>query len=90
LVLSELEKTFKKRLKKHYKNVVELKNIVIFVFKKHKKQINMKTTLNQQAPIFWKGQLCKFIKWESLTFGGKLKIKINKKFIEADINELSN
>jgi hypothetical protein len=50
----------------------------------------MKTTLNQQAPIFWKGQLCKFIKWESLTFGGKLKIKINKKFIEADINELSN
>jgi hypothetical protein len=41
LVISELEKTFKKRLKKHYKNVVELKNSCIFVFKKHKKQIDM-------------------------------------------------
>jgi hypothetical protein len=45
LVLSELEKTFKKRLKKHYKNVVIFKNIVIFVFKKHKKQIDMKTLI---------------------------------------------
>jgi hypothetical protein len=39
---------------------------------------------------FWKGKLCKFIKWETLNFGGKLKIKIDKKFIEADISELTN
>ena len=50
----------------------------------------MKTKLNQSAPIFWKGKLCKIIKWESLNFGGKLKIKINKNFIEADISELTN
>jgi len=41
LVLSELENKCKKRLKKHYKNVVELKNIVIFVMSsngaRHKK-----------------------------------------------------
>jgi hypothetical protein len=48
------------------------------------------TTLNQSAPIFWKGNLCKFIKWETLNFGGKLKIKINKNFIEVDISELTN
>ena len=53
------------------------------------KQVVM-TTLNQSAPIFWKGNLCKFIKWETLNFGGKLKIKINKNFIEADISELTN
>jgi hypothetical protein len=46
--------------------------------------------LNQSQPIFWKGNLCKFIKWETLNFGGKLKIKINRKFIEADIAELTN
>ena len=46
--------------------------------------------LNQNQPIFWKGKLCKMIKWETLNFGGKLKIKIDSKFIEADINELSN
>ena len=46
----------------------------------------MEKKLNQQLPIFWKGKICKFIKWETLNFGGKLKIKINKKFIEADIS----
>ena len=51
----------------------------------------MKTLkLNQSQPIFWKGNLCKFIKWETLNFGGKLKIKIDKKFIEADITDLKN
>jgi hypothetical protein len=50
----------------------------------------MKTELNQSLPIFWKGKLCKLIKWETLNFGGKLKIKIDKKFIEADIDELKN
>jgi hypothetical protein len=50
----------------------------------------MEKKLNQQLPIFWKGKICKFIKWETLNFGGKLKIKINKKFIEADISELTN
>lgn len=50
----------------------------------------MRKELNQQAPIFWRGNLCKFIKWESLNFGGKLKIKIHKKFIEVDISELTN
>jgi hypothetical protein len=55
------------------------------------KQIEiMKTTLNQSAPIFWKGKLCKFIKWETLNFEGKLKIKIDKIFIEVYINELIN
>ena len=55
------------------------------------KQIEiMKTELNQSASIFWKGKLCKFIKWETLNFGGKLKIQINKQFIEVDIRELSN
>ena len=50
----------------------------------------MKTKLNQSDPIFWKGKLCKFIKWETLNFGGKLKIKLDKKFIDADISELTN
>ena len=48
------------------------------------------TTLNQSQTIFWKGEICKLIKWETLNFGGKLKIKIDKKFIEADIKELTN
>lgn len=47
-------------------------------------------TLKQEKQIFWKGNLVKFVKWESLNFGGKLKIKIDKKFIEVDISELSN
>lgn len=59
------------------------------IYKLSKLQI-MTTKLNQAAPIFWKGKLCKFIKWETLNFGGKLKIKIDKKFIEADISELTN
>ena len=50
----------------------------------------MNTQLNQSSPIFWKGKICKFIKWETLNFDGKLKIKIDKKFIEADIFELTN
>lgn len=50
----------------------------------------MKTELNKSDPIFWKGKICKFIKWETLNFGGKLKIKIDKKFIEVDINELNH
>lgn len=50
----------------------------------------MKNTLNQSAPIFWKGNICKFINWNSLNFDGKLKIKIDKKFIEVDIDELKN
>jgi len=48
------------------------------------------TTLNQSQTIFWKGKICKFIKWETLNFGGKLRIQINKNFIEVDIKELSN
>jgi hypothetical protein len=50
----------------------------------------MKTTLEQNKPIFWKGNICKLIKWETLNFGGKLKIKVNTKLIEVDINELKN
>jgi len=46
--------------------------------------------LNQSLPIFWKGKICKFIKWETLNFGGKLEIKIDKIFIEVDISELNN
>ena len=51
---------------------------------------NLNTNLNQSLPIFWKGKQCLQIKWETLNFGGKLKIKIGKSFIEADINELTN
>lgn len=50
----------------------------------------MKAKLNQSKPIFWKGKMCKFIKWETLNYGGKLKVKIDKKIIEVDIEELSN
>ena len=50
----------------------------------------MKAQLNKSKPIFWKNKVCKVIKWETLNFGGKLKVKINKKFIEADIRELTN
>jgi hypothetical protein len=46
--------------------------------------------LNKTLPIFWKGKPCKFIKWDTLNFGGKLKIKIDKKFIQVDISELNN
>lgn len=46
--------------------------------------------LNQSAPIFWKGVKCKFIFWESLNLGGKLKIRLNKRTIEVDISELTN
>ena len=49
-----------------------------------------KIELNQSKPIFWKGKFCKFIQWETLNFGGKLKIKIDKNFIEVDIDELNN
>jgi len=48
------------------------------------------THLNQQSRIFWKGKLVKFVNWESLNFGGKLKIKVDSKFIEVSINELTN
>lgn len=50
----------------------------------------MTNHLNQSQPIFWKGIRCKFIKWESLNFGGKIKIILNRRIIEVDINELSN
>jgi hypothetical protein len=46
--------------------------------------------LQQQLPIFWKGIKVKFIDWDSLNFGGKIKIKINMAFIQVDISELSN
>ena len=48
------------------------------------------TKLNQDAPIFWKGNLCKFIDWESLTMGGKLLVKLEKRTIQVDIDELTN
>jgi len=53
----------------------------------------MEKTLNridQSKNIFWNGKLVKFVKWESMNFGGKLKIKIDKRFFEVDISELSN
>ena len=46
--------------------------------------------LQQEKPIFWNNKLVKFINWDSLNLGGKLKIKINKNFIEVDISELKN
>ena len=50
----------------------------------------MTTKLNQSQRIYWKGKLCKFIKWETLNIGGKLKIKTDKKFFEVNISELTN
>lgn len=50
----------------------------------------MKTGLDQAKPIFWGGKICKFIKWESLTIGGNLKIKVGSQFIEVNISELKN
>jgi hypothetical protein len=50
----------------------------------------MKTKLEQQKPIFWKGKLCKLVKWETMNLGGKLEVKINKSLIEVDIDELTN
>lgn len=46
--------------------------------------------LNQLVPVFWKGRRCKAIKWNTLNLGGKLKIKVNDRFFEVDISELSN
>lgn len=64
-------------------------NKVVYICR-NKNDKTMKTQLKQSESIFWKGKLCKFIKWETLNFGGKLKIKIDKKFIEVDISELTN
>jgi hypothetical protein len=67
--------------------------VSIFAEEFNHKQIkinHMTNTLNQSQPIYWRGTLCKFIKWETLNFGGKLKIKINKKFIEVSLKELTN
>lgn len=50
----------------------------------------METKFNKQLPIFWKGNLCQLIKWETLTFGGELKAKIKGKFITININDLTN
>ena len=50
----------------------------------------LKTQLNQEKPIFWKGNLCKRIFWETLNFGGELKIKINSKTFFIKIEELTN
>lgn len=52
--------------------------------------MNKLKELDQTKAIFWKGKLCKFVKWQTLNLGGKLKIKIDKKFIEVDYSELSN
>ena len=51
---------------------------------------NQITKLEQQAPIFYKGKICKFIKWETLNAWGKVQVKIGKKFIEVDILQLTN
>ena len=48
------------------------------------------TDLKKDETIFWKGIKCKFIKWDSLNFGGKIKIRINNRTIEVDISELHN
>ena len=64
-------------------------DFLVYLYMEFKTIIKMEK-LNKSIPIFWKGKKCKSIKWETLNFGGKLKIKIDKKFIEADINELKN
>lgn len=49
-----------------------------------------KQTLNQQAPIFWKGRLCKKIEWDIPYLQGKVKVKLTHAFFTVDINELTN
>lgn len=48
------------------------------------------TKLQQEKPIFWKGIKVQYIMWNTLNFGGKLKIRLNNHTIEVDILELYN
>ena len=47
-------------------------------------------TLNQQEKIFFKGQLCLFIFWETLTAKGEVAVKTERGFYNAKIKELKN
>lgn len=46
--------------------------------------------LNQQKQIFFNGQLCTFIFWETLTAKGELAVKTERGFYNAKIKELKN
>jgi hypothetical protein len=44
---------------------------------------------NQQCPIYCRGKICKFIKWDSKDEYNTIKIKLGKKFIRVHVAELS-
>jgi hypothetical protein len=50
----------------------------------------MKKQLNQQQQIFWKGNICEEIKWETLTSKKELVVIIKGQFYSVKINQLSN
>jgi hypothetical protein len=50
----------------------------------------MKKELNQQQQIFWKGNICELIKWETLNSKNELVVKINGQFYSVNINQLKN
>ena len=50
----------------------------------------MKTNLNQQLPIFWKGNLCQLVKWETMTAKKEIAVKIDGQFYSVKITELTN
>jgi hypothetical protein len=49
-----------------------------------------KEKLNKKKPIYWKDRLCKSVNWDSMNLGGKIKVKIDKSFIEVNVDELTN
>jgi len=50
----------------------------------------MVKTLNPTRPIYYRGKLVKFVKWETLTPDKKIKVRLTTKFIEVDFTELPN
>jgi hypothetical protein len=50
----------------------------------------MKKELNQQQPIFFNGNICEQIKWETLNSKNELVVKIKGQFYSVNINKLNN
>jgi hypothetical protein len=43
----------------------------------------------QHCPIYFRGKICKFIKWDSKDKYNTIEIKVGKKFIRVHVAELS-
>ena len=50
----------------------------------------MKKELNQQQPIFFNGNICEQIKWETLTSKKEVAVKIKGQFYSVKIQQLTN